>query len=130
MIEIIYFCLYIVHCFFWVRVILFFNLQFSSYNFRICLYLVCHLVSPLLCKIKITKFHFSFPCVGGWGQFFAHLYKGVSQLHAKACMGGGGVKRGLKTACVLNVCPLGPVHLKDEMAFQDEIFRPEGENLT
>ena len=24
---------------------------------------------------------------------------------------------------------LGPVHLKDEMAFQDEIFRPEGENL-
>ena len=25
---------------------------------------------------------------------------------------------------------LGPVHLKDEMAFQDEIFGPEGENLT
>ena len=24
----------------------------------------------------------------------------------------------------------GPIHLKDEMAFQDEIFRPEGENLT
>ena len=29
-----------------------------------------------------------------------------------------------------SICHLGPVHLKDEMAFQDEIFRPEGENLT
>jgi len=27
-------------------------------------------------------------------------------------------------------CLFGPVHLKDEMAFQDEIFRPESENLT
>ena len=27
-------------------------------------------------------------------------------------------------------CYIGPVHLKDEMAFQDKIFRPEGEKLT
>ena len=29
-----------------------------------------------------------------------------------------------------NIEPFGPVCLKDEMAFQDEIFRPGGENQT